>query len=106
MNQKLSAIVQAFAPPIVWNAYLRLRRRRRTGLVWREFGNVITCSHSKPILEGQFAELYERYYKLDPFIPKEVWRYRLYNVAVFADFCRDIPGDFVCAGVSWGLHCV
>ena len=55
--------------------------------MWREFGNVITCSHSKPILEVTIrAELYERYYKLDPFIPKEVWRYRLYNVAVFADF--------------------
>jgi hypothetical protein len=55
------------------------------------------------LLAGRFAELYEKYYTLDPFIPKEVWRYRLYNVAFFAQMCREIPGDFVCAGVSWGI---
>ena len=102
MKKTLSAIAQSLAPPVLWKTYLRLRGLPGTS-TWREFGNIITCTHSKPLLDGKFAELYEKYRKLDPFLPKEVWRYRLYNVAFFANLCRDIPGDFVCAGVSYGV---
>ncbi len=102
MNQKLSAAVQSVTPPIIWNMLLRLRGHGQK-FPWREFGNVITCTNSKPLLEGKFAKLYAQYRPLDPFIPPEVWRYRLYNICFFADCCRQVPGDFVCAGVSWGV---
>lgn len=62
-----------------------------------------TCADAKPLIEGEFADLYSRYRSLDPFETSDRWRYRIYNVCFFAHLCRDIPGDFVCAGVSWGV---
>jgi hypothetical protein len=102
MNQALSAAIQSVTPPIVWNMLQRLRGHTQKS-PWRQFGNVITCANSKSLLEGNLAELYEKYQPLDPFIPLDAWRYRIYNVCFFADWCRNVPGDFVCAGVSWGV---
>jgi len=102
MNQTLSAVIQSVTPPILWNALQRLRGRTQK-FPWREFGSVITSTNCKPLFEGKFAELYTKYQPLDPFIPIDAWRYRLYNVCFFANRCRQIPGDFVCAGVSWGV---
>jgi hypothetical protein len=102
MNQKLSAAVQSVTPPIIWNLYQAARGRARNS-PWREFGNVSTCANVSPLLQGKFAELYEKYHTLDPFVPKDVTRYRQYNISFFANLCRDVPGDFVCAGVSWGI---
>lgn len=102
MNQTISKLVQAVAPPAIWNAYLRLRGRGSV-YPWREFGNVMTRANAKPLLEGRYAELYEKYYRLDPFLPIEITRYRNYNYCYFASLCRDVPGDFLCAGVSWGI---
>jgi hypothetical protein len=102
MNQTLSAVVQSFTPPIIWNSYQRLRGRAQR-FAWRDFGNMITCANSKPLLEGKFAALYAKYHSLDPFPSPKKNHYRNYNVCFFADFCRHIPGDFVCAGVSHGV---
>lgn len=102
MNQTLSAAVQSVAPPVIWNALQRLRGHAGK-FPQREFGNMATCANAGPLLEGQFAELYAKYRPLDRFLAPEVWRYRLYNVCFFARLCRQIPGDFVCAGVSWGV---
>jgi len=102
MNLAISAFLQSITPPVIWNV-CQHRRGRGGVFPWREFGNVATCANSKPLLEGQFAELYEKYYGLDPFIPVEATRYRNYNVCFFANFCRTVPGDFACAGVSWGV---
>jgi hypothetical protein len=102
MNQKFSAVVQSFTPPIIWNLYQSAHGRARNS-PWSEFGNVSTCANVSPLLDGKFAELYEKYHKLDPFVPRDITRYRQYNICFFANLCRDIPGDFVCAGVSWGV---
>jgi hypothetical protein len=101
MKRTLSAAAQAITPPIIWNAYLRAR-----GLVqarpWRTFGNMQTCIDARQLTEGRFAELHDRYRSLDPF-SGEAYRYRHYNVCCLANLCRHIPGDFVCAGVSFGM---
>jgi hypothetical protein len=102
MNQTLSAAVQALTPPILWNAMQRLRRLQGRH-PWREFGQMSTCADAAPLLTGIFADLYNRYRTLDPFETSDRWRYRLYNVCMFAEACRGIPGDFVIAGVSWGV---
>ena len=102
MKQVLSIAVQAITPPIVWNALQRLRRLPQRH-VWREFGAMQTCAGAKPLLHGKFADLYKKYQPLDPFTGFNVNRYRLYNVCHFAHLCRQIPGDFVSAGVSWGV---
>jgi hypothetical protein len=102
MNQALSAAVQPVTPPIIWNVYQRLRGRA-TNSPWREFGQMATCARAKPLLEGKFAQLYARHRSLEPFGSHETNQYRNYNVCYFAYHCRGIPGDFVCAGVSWGV---
>jgi hypothetical protein len=103
MNQTISATVQSVTPPIIWNALQRLRGRPAGLYPWHEFGGMATCANSKPLLEGKFAELYTKYQPLDPFVPLDSTRYRHYNNCFFASLCRQIPGDFVCAGVSFGL---
>jgi len=102
MNQTLSNFVQSLAPPVIWNAYQR-SRRRAVNSPWREFGFMGTSANSKPLLEGKFAELYVKYRSLNPIIDQETYRYRIYNICFFADLCRHVPGDFVCAGVSHGV---
>lgn len=102
MNQALSAFVQSFTPPIVWNAYLRLRGRSPL-FPWHFFGSIATCIDDAPLLEGKFTEIYTKHHSLEPFVPIDVTRYRHYNICFFANFCREVPGDFLCAGVSWGL---
>lgn len=102
MNQKLSVAAQAVLPPFIWNTLQRARGNPAIS-PWRTFGHVATAANATPILHGEFADLYEKYQPLDPHVRKETWRYRLYNVASFARVCRSVPGDFVCAGVSWGI---
>jgi hypothetical protein len=102
MNPRLSAAIQAFTPPIVWNALQR--RRGRAGIFpWREFGFMATWANAEPLLEGKLAALYAKYGPLDPISPPEKNLYRSYNLCCFANLCREVPGDFVCAGVSWGV---
>jgi hypothetical protein len=102
MKQTISVAVQSVMPPVIWRAIQRMR-----GLAsmspWREFGAMATCANASPILSGKFADLYREYRPLDPHLGEETWRYRLYNVASFARRCCNVPGDFVCAGVSWGV---
>jgi hypothetical protein len=102
MNQALSAAVQSVTPPVIWNLYQRLRGRVANS-PWREFGLMATCARAKPLLEGKFAQLYAQYRPLEPFDSHDTNRYRNYNVCYFAYHCRGIPGDFACAGVSWGV---
>jgi hypothetical protein len=102
MKQTVSAAVQAVTPPILWNAFQRFR-----GLGQRyprlEFGQFSTIANAAPILEGRFAELFERYRALDPFEPPDRQRFVAYMICRFADLCRHVPGDFVCAGISFGI---
>jgi len=60
-----------------------------------------TSANAKPLFEGRFAEIHERYRGLNPFTG-DAYRYLHYNVCYLASLCRHIPGDFVCAGVSFG----
>jgi hypothetical protein len=70
MNPRLSAAIQAFTPPIVWNALQR--RCGRAGIFpWREFGFMATWANAEPLLEGKFAALYAEYGPLDPISPRE-----------------------------------
>jgi hypothetical protein len=102
MNQTLSAAVHSLTPPILWNAYLRMRGFRQR-FPWQQFGFMGTCANAEPLFEGKFAEIYDKYRSLDPFVARDATRYLNYNNCFFANLCRNVPGDFVCAGVSWGV---
>jgi hypothetical protein len=101
MNRNVSVVAQKITPPIIWDAYLRLRRLGRR-FPWQEFGRMSTCAQAKPLLEGKFANAYATYQPLDPFSSHESWRYNSYNVCAFAQLCARIPGDFLFGGVAWG----
>jgi hypothetical protein len=62
----MKRLLSTAAYPIIWNAYLRAR-----GLVqtrpWRTSGNMQTCMDAKPLVEGRFAKLHDRYCELNPF---------------------------------------
>jgi hypothetical protein len=73
---------------------------------WRkaEYQGVRTAHNARPLHVGRFAEAFERHYRLDPWhLDPNVLRYRVYNLCRLAELCRDVPGDFVVCGVSWGV---
>jgi hypothetical protein len=56
-----------------------------------------------PMFSGRFGELYGKWRHLDPAVHPEGVRYINYVCCHLADACRDILGDFLYAGVSYGL---
>jgi hypothetical protein len=102
MKRAISNLAFALTPPLLWNTYLRVRGRRQH-FPYRECGFMATTANTKPLYEGRFAELYAKYAALDPFHDPEATRYSFYNVCLFANLCRLVPGDFLCGGISWGV---
>jgi hypothetical protein len=100
MKRLLSRAAYSITPPIIWNAYLRMRGLGQTR-PWQQFKNMATYSNTKPLFEGRFAEIHERYRALNPFAG-DGYRYPHYNVCYFAILASHVPGDFVCSGVSFG----
>jgi hypothetical protein len=56
-----------------------------------------------PMHSGRFGEIYERYWSLNPHWDYNVMRYRLYNICMAGWLCRNVPGDFICIGVDYGV---
>jgi hypothetical protein len=102
VKRQISAALHSVLPRAIFNALQRARGLPER-FPWREFGQMSTCANAKPLFEGKFDELYSRHRTLDPHETSNRWRYRIYNVCYFANLCRQLPGDFVCAGVSWGV---
>jgi hypothetical protein len=102
MNQRLSIAVQQITPPFIWNAYMKARRRRHLSS-WREFGVMGTSADPTLLYSGRFGELFKKFNKIDPIVPPEGGRYQNYIWCFLAGLCRDVPGDFLYAGVSFGL---
>jgi hypothetical protein len=102
LKRKLGKFALAVTPRPIWNVYLRHRGLPQT-YAWRAFGKMQTSADARPLFEGRFAELHDRYRKLDPFGGEDYYRYQHYNACFFATLCRNIPGDFVCAGLSFGM---
>jgi hypothetical protein len=100
IKDKLSRAARLVTPPIIWDAYLRVRNLGRER-PWFIFRNMGTNVDTKPLFEGRFAEIHDRYCGLNPFV-SDSYRYPHYNFCFFANLCRNIPGDFVCAGVAFG----
>jgi hypothetical protein len=90
MNQTLSKAVQLITPPLIWHAYLQIR-------------GLGTPTQQTPLSEGRFAEIYAKNQPLDPFRSPEATRYMFFNVCSIANLCRRVSGDFLFAGISWGV---
>jgi hypothetical protein len=98
---KLGRTVQLLTPPIIWNAYLKARSLRQPRTE-QQFDNMRTNADITPLFDGRFGAIHDRYYRLNPFYGPNAYRYRHYNACWFALLCRNVAGDFVCAGVSFG----
>lgn len=102
MNQTLSLAVQQITPPFIWNAYMKARRRRHLS-AWHEYGAMGTFADPALLYSGRFGELFQKFYNIDPLVPPESGRYQNYVWCFLASLCRDVPGDFLYAGLSFGL---
>jgi hypothetical protein len=103
MNQRLSIAVQQITPPFIWNAYQKARRRRHWSS-WREFGLMGTAADPALLYSGRFGELCKKFDKIEPCrAVREGGRYQNYIWCFLAGLCREVPGDFLYAGVSFGL---
>jgi hypothetical protein len=102
MKHKISAAIQSVTPPILWNAFQRARGLPQRA-VWHQFGGLGTMANPAPLFEGRFGKVYAGCQPLDPLHSPEATRYEFYNVCVFADLCRNVPGDFLFGGISWGV---
>ncbi len=93
-------------PPALFDAALTLAGRAvHPGEPYRSaaYHGVRTHHNARPLHVGRFAEIYERHQPLDPHIGIEVTRYRIYNACVFAQASAGVPGDFLSAGISYGV---
>jgi hypothetical protein len=98
-------------PPIIWKAtrYIQRVSKHALGIKIREsyrdipYQGVRTAHNTKPLHRGRFARIYERFQPLDPFVPLNETRLRIYNVCLFAKNCATLEGDFVSAGISFGV---
>jgi hypothetical protein len=82
-----------------------LRERFRTDLPRsaRGYQGVYTQHSMRWLHEGRFAEIHDRHRKLNPFNAPNELRLRHYTACMFADFAKHVPGDFLSAGISFGV---
>jgi|WetSurMetagenome_2_1015567.scaffolds.fasta_scaffold131413_3 hypothetical protein len=104
-------VARQITPPLLWRI-----AKRTLGIKDRvvkpdipedyrdaNYQGVTTKHNARPMHVGRFADIYEQHQPLDPYVPLNVTRYRIYNLCYFANLCRNIEGDFVVAGVSFGV---
>jgi hypothetical protein len=98
-------LVSRWAPPAIFDALVAAFRGLPVDRPYRfaDYQGVRTAFDAQPLHAGRFAESYERHWRLDPHFTWDVMRYRCYNVATLAMQCRDVAGDFVFAGISYGV---
>lgn len=82
-----------------------LRKQLRTDLPRHapSYQGVYTQHSMRWLHEGRFAEIHDRHRKLNPFNPPNETRLRQYTACMFAEFSKDVPGDFLSAGISFGV---
>jgi hypothetical protein len=53
--------------------------------------------------EGRFADIHDRHRKLNPFNNPNDTRLRQYSACMYAEFSKNVQGDFMSAGISFGV---
>lgn len=91
--------LQDFVPHILWSAL-----RAATGRAPIVEHQGVTTRHSTlPMRSGAYAAAFARFASLDPHVESKDLQYRLYNVERAAALARDVPGDYLFAGISYGV---
>jgi len=102
-KKKLLSVLRDITPPFIWATL-----RQRFGQYFPDIASVnyqgVSTQHSMRCLhEGYFAQLYDRYRTLNPNNSENLTRLRIYNACLFAEFARAVPGDYLSAGISYGI---
>lgn len=67
------------------------------------YQGVYTQHSMRWLHEGRFAEIHDRHRKLNPFNNANDTRLRQYSACMYAEFSINVPGDFLSAGISFGV---
>jgi hypothetical protein len=100
--QLLKRVVRRMIPAPLLN-YLRQRLKTDLPRDALSYQGVYTQHNMRWLHEGRFAEIHDRYRTLNPFNSPNESRLRHYCVCMFAEFSRPVPGDFLSAGISFGV---
>jgi O-methyltransferase len=102
VNKTGEAVIKfakAVTPPVLWGLARKLLKRSLP----TSYQGVATQHNMRWLHEGRFAEIYDRHSRLNPYtIPNET-RLRQYLDCMFAEFAKHVPGDFLSAGISYGV---
>jgi hypothetical protein len=102
----LLALISRLLPETIWNLFLRWRGHPvPEGPTFRniDYQGLRTRHSAEHLHVGRYAETYARWFHLNPYNEPNLTRYRLYNACILAQQCRDVIGDFLCIGVSFGV---
>lgn len=93
---------RAVTPPILWDLGRKLCQPHLAPSP-RSYQGVVTQHNMRWLHEGRFAKIYDRHRLLNPRTDQHETRLRHYCACMFAEFSKSIPGDFLSAGISYGV---
>ena len=102
VSQTVRDLARAVTPPILW-ALVRNLCRPGLSSSLPSYQGVVTQHNMRWLHEGRFAEIYDRHRHLNPFNAPNETRLRQYIACMFAAFAKGVPGDFLSAGISYGV---
>lgn len=89
--------------PVAMQNYVRERLRTDLPRHAPSYQGVYTQHSMRWLHEGRFAEIHDRHRQLNPFNSANESRLRQYSACMFAEFSKKVPGDFLSAGISFGV---
>lgn len=95
-------IVKVVTPPFILD-FVRKLFRTDLPLSAISYQGVYTSHSMRWLHEGHFADIHDCYRPLNPFNSLNESRLRQYYACMFAEFAKKIPGDFLSAGISFGV---
>ena len=105
----IKSIIKQCVPPIIWNFAKALAPKAELGgriagcYQSIDYQGVSTVHNMRCMHEGSFARYYEQYRGLNPANGPEVTRLRQYLACMFAEWTKGVKGDFLSAGISYGV---
>lgn len=97
----MKSVARSITPAPLWRAASRLKAHVLPPDQGPSYQGVRTVHSTRALHTGPFADIYERYWRLDPSITETCLRLRLYYACYFAK--RAPAGDFAFVGVSYGV---
>ncbi len=102
--------IKQFVPPIIWSfakTFFAPKIPTASSVAGRyqniDYQGVSTVHNMRCMHEGFFARIYEQWRGLNPANAPEVTRLRQYLACMFAEWTKDVEGDFLTAGISYGV---